>query len=618
MFNMKKMMMKQFLLLFMMLFFNVITSFSQSLSPKSNEKGKWGYVNESGKWVIKPKYTSAHPFKYGVGCVEKDGRLGFVNEKGKELLKCRFEKDAVVSKDYIFVKDANLNNQYYIYDLKSNKKRDCEIKNKEKTSKGAFIIEAEIKPLLFSTEVEVEKAFFVVDKDGNVDKISCKRDQSCNYRQNGYFYVFSNGNVYTPSGKHVLNFENGLCSLSEDKEDGVIYGTRPESQEKRYWYVSREDSVYAIPEDMDENEISKLLSYGNCIVQNPKGGYILFYNNKTQSETYEAINRNNEDCEYKLYKDGKWDYLYGAKLFDADIKGSKENANCFKPISCSSKRSTLLFAVREDDGKFNLYDPKEKKNLVTDCDSMSIFVDSRNIFHKDDVDSITVFYKGGYAGLFNANQNKVVIPANAYSSITKYAGRYWVKKNGKEGMMTMNSLKLLIPCIYDKLNVYYDDDYEYVFAKSNGKMGVLDRKTGDVIVPCRYSSVRHEYGLSRTYRVSNGKGFGLFREGKLILPIKEYSKRYNFSETEFTYNAFFGIFVWDKNEKVGVIDFKGKQIIPFVHDDYEFGNGTVIFLDQLAGNNVRVSIYSLYNKNLIASKVISDKWEMSIFLSKYA
>lgn len=592
----------------MMLFFNVITSFSQNLSPKSNEKGKWGYVDESGKWVIKPKYTNAHPFKYGVGCVEKDGRLGFVNEKGKELLKCRFEKDALVSKDYIFVKDANLNNVYYIYDLKSNKKRDCQIKNKEKTSEGAFIIEAEIKPLLFSTEVEVEKAFFVVDKDGNVDKISCKRDRSCEYRQNGYFYFFTNGNVYTSSGKHVLNYGDKSFLLSKDGKDGVIYGTRPESQEKEgYWYVTYEDSVYAIPEGMDENEISKLLSYGNCIVQNPKGGYIVFYNNKTQSETYEVIKRNNEYCQYKLYKDGKWDYLYGNMLVDADIKGSKEDVDRLNAISYSSKRSSLLFAVREDDGKFNLYDSKEKKNLVTDCDSMFNLADS-----------ITVFYKGGYAGLFNANQNKVVIPANTYSSITKYAGSYWVKKNGKEGMMTMNSLKLLIPCIYDKLNVYYDDDYQYVFAKSNGKMGVLDRETGDVIVPCLYKSVRHEYDLSRTYRVSNGKGFGLFREGKLILPIKEYSTRYNFSETKFVYNAFFGIFVWDKNEKVGVIDFKGKQIIPFVHDDYEFVNGTVIFFDQLAGNNVRVSIYSLFKKNLIASKVISDKWEMRIFLEKYA
>ena len=39
------------------------TLFSQNLTPQKDEKkGKWGYVDEQGKWKIKPKYDSAEPF----------------------------------------------------------------------------------------------------------------------------------------------------------------------------------------------------------------------------------------------------------------------------------------------------------------------------------------------------------------------------------------------------------------------------------------------------------------------------------------------------------------------------------------------------------------------------
>ncbi len=39
----------------------VISNFAyrQNLERKQAPKGKWGIVDESGKWIIKPKYTAS-------------------------------------------------------------------------------------------------------------------------------------------------------------------------------------------------------------------------------------------------------------------------------------------------------------------------------------------------------------------------------------------------------------------------------------------------------------------------------------------------------------------------------------------------------------------------------
>ena len=35
--------------------------FAQSVTPKQNDKGKWGIVDNTGKWVAKAEYTTIEP-----------------------------------------------------------------------------------------------------------------------------------------------------------------------------------------------------------------------------------------------------------------------------------------------------------------------------------------------------------------------------------------------------------------------------------------------------------------------------------------------------------------------------------------------------------------------------
>lgn len=64
---------------------------AQRLTPKSDpNKGTWGFVDANDKWVVKPKYTKAEPFRK-----MPDGRMasrvtdkektGYVDEAGKPI-----------------------------------------------------------------------------------------------------------------------------------------------------------------------------------------------------------------------------------------------------------------------------------------------------------------------------------------------------------------------------------------------------------------------------------------------------------------------------------------------------------------------------------------------------
>lgn len=640
--------MKYSLGLFLIFVLNVWTAYAQTLSPKQDEKkGKWGYVDQSGKWIIKPKYTHASPFKYGVGRVEKDGNVGYVNEKGKELLKCKYEKDAIESKDYLFVKYANLSNTYYLYDLKRKSRRSCTIENIEKTEKGAYIIkvtmEAESSPYVYSVD---ETRFFIVDKDGNVDQIFNEDNRissGLSYEHHKGFYQFSTGKLYSSSGKYLLDhsgrletnaYSSGAILLADGLGifDGYLDETKAvngrEGSTRGTFLVTPEDSVYALVD-----ELKKPLN----IVKNLNGGYKVFYNNMTESTTYEAVELEeyviyaaykyftgklngggpyNDYPGYKLYKDGKWDYCYEGRIINLGVKGSKDDADKLKLVVASVAQKKPFFAIKKENGKVDLYDPTEKKNIVSDCDSIKYLCDEYASCWKD-----------GFVGIFDAGQSQLVIPLGTYTQIQGFGDIFWANINGKRGIISKETYKQIVPCVYDKLYVRSDrvdaqegnKSVEHVYAQKDGKMGILERKTGKVVVPFRYTSIKRdsELGIYRVY--TSDTKFGLFDDskGKEILPCKEYSSRYQYDNVKFVYNALFGIFVWDKNNKVGVIDFNGKVIVPFAYDDYDIGRN-VMFVKK-EGNKATMYAYSLIKPRLLASQSfhINNTWGQAQFYRRY-
>lgn len=52
---------------------------------------KWGYINESGKFVIAPQYDFAFGFRDGLAVVEQNDRYGFIDETGKYVVQPAYD-----------------------------------------------------------------------------------------------------------------------------------------------------------------------------------------------------------------------------------------------------------------------------------------------------------------------------------------------------------------------------------------------------------------------------------------------------------------------------------------------------------------------------------------------
>ncbi len=51
----------------------------------------WGYMNEAGDVIVKPKYTFAQDFSNGVGLVSCSGKWGMVDQQGRERISCNYD-----------------------------------------------------------------------------------------------------------------------------------------------------------------------------------------------------------------------------------------------------------------------------------------------------------------------------------------------------------------------------------------------------------------------------------------------------------------------------------------------------------------------------------------------
>lgn len=61
------------------------------LRPLSS-RGKTGFVDAAGEWVIRPRYEDALPFSEGLAAVKEDGKWGFVDTEGKAVLDGLFDE----------------------------------------------------------------------------------------------------------------------------------------------------------------------------------------------------------------------------------------------------------------------------------------------------------------------------------------------------------------------------------------------------------------------------------------------------------------------------------------------------------------------------------------------
>lgn len=65
--------------------FELIGTFRMGLAPAKEPKGKWGFIDKMGSWVLGPVYDDAEEFFGGLAEVRKGNRRMYVNGSGQEV-----------------------------------------------------------------------------------------------------------------------------------------------------------------------------------------------------------------------------------------------------------------------------------------------------------------------------------------------------------------------------------------------------------------------------------------------------------------------------------------------------------------------------------------------------
>ncbi|WP_207511998.1 WG repeat-containing protein [Longitalea luteola] len=205
-----------------------------------------------------------------------------------------------------------------------------------------------------------------------------------------------------------------------------------------------------------------------------------------------------------------------------------------------------------------------------------------------------VVSKGGREGVINA-QNETVIPFE-YGNIRKSYNSSMhleVSKNGRYGLMNFVSRKMVIPAIYERVDVLSNNlvqvrkgnlytlfnlsgeqvfsnwysqldiniDSDYALVELNGKKGVIslaEKKT----IPLEYevlTRLRNGYSSTNTFFIAARAGrYGILgRDGKIVLPFQ-----YSMITT-----SGYDLVVVTKNNKKGLLTTEGTPVLAVEYDD---------------------------------------------------
>ena len=88
--TMRNLAIKASLLLFL---FSSCAFAQENNSPRPiQQNGKWGYIDSTGKIVIKPQFVSAEEFSEGLAAIENEhGKHGFIDESGAIVIEPKFD-----------------------------------------------------------------------------------------------------------------------------------------------------------------------------------------------------------------------------------------------------------------------------------------------------------------------------------------------------------------------------------------------------------------------------------------------------------------------------------------------------------------------------------------------
>lgn len=506
----------------------------QKVSGKSDERRarvlkdgnyswQWGFIDQTGKEIIPPEYTSASAF----------------DQYGYSKVKINVPIDRNCSAENLCTEE-DTTPMYYFIDKEGMRVSD------------------------YFRDVESISDEYWIGKDYKADQLIRKKDMKVLYESGTDSFLSIDSNTYKLSeyfikerkkdgksdlvnlkGEHLTNFRYQDMIAFNKFYFGLV-----EKDKKYTWYLLNKDFQ---PYGEDTHTETSLLSYsfnGNTIALEQKSGSFLV-NEKGEiiSEKYKRI----------LKAGDFYEALKGDSVGLINKKGQPVTPFKYHRADLYQNRFILLSTYKDNKTIVNVYDPET--NRVFD---ESFWMPGKKYI---------VAGQNKNFGIRNSNL-KIIIP-QIYKRLAPLGDTGYflaINKEGKKGLINHKN-KVIIPFIYDEgfFDIAFDfivpDKEEdkknigkyWILFKKDGASGILNYKS-EVIIPFENHSIS-SFSDPSVAVIWKDKKVGVMTRNKKVIP-SEYDRYQRGNDDN-------GYYFFIKDEKLGAVDENNKVIIPFEMEDVQ-------------------------------------------------
>lgn len=497
--------------------FDAVNIFSEGLaSAKKNDK--WGFIDESGKLVISPRYDEVDYFRTsGLCAVKRNGVWGFIDKFGKEVIAIIYPEVNQQMKDQNVI--VKKNNKWAIFDNLGRQLSDFIYDNIKRTDISDFSKD------IFTRDQSTyfENGAALVEIDGKYEFINAKARAAFpnnKFDSASVFDTFKNA-IVKRNGKYGIIKTDGTFKVPLEYDHIGYFDTNHAFSE---YYNVRKGEIYSIL----NRDLKKIGESYEPVFND--------FSNSDPTLTYKNLKGKVGiiDWQGKTLIPFEYDKLIqieNEKLFIA-VKNEKyglidEDGYLKIPFIYSS-----LYSF-DGTGNQILFIADEKKIIgINNKEVLNGYESTIPIYYN--VKKITVSKNKKY-GIVDLN-GKILLPLE-YDEISNWVEygpekRHFIVKNGKYGLIEFETFNTIVPPIYDKLVAKEN----LIFVTKNGKSGILDINNKE-ICPFIFDEIKpHKYfgyydGKNQLFYSKKGnKYFEITLKGKIIKEI--YQKGYK-NNTEY-------------------------------------------------------------------------------------
>ncbi len=483
------------------------SSMAQSvLEPEADKKGRWGYVDEYGRVVIKHKYDDAFPFEGNVAIVRKGEKFGFIDRTGTLVGKIQYSViEHYGDKGWYLVAEGGK-----MIDQKMREKlQRKEEKAEEKRTVGKIKVG-------FITLLKFKKGGRKTNaNDVIAESVDMGGSMRIPWVDAKWGLCDANGNVIIPLEYSKLSdIIDGCIYVAEGDKHGILTETGKVLVKPEYKQIGVFNQMgYCWVSDGGMDKTGQYVADKFGVID--RSGKVVVEPKYDLIGTYFA----DDESPYRYYAAGAKKILYQpySKIPDSDCRFLWFSDKNLKAGVADDKGNILI----PSDKYLTVYAPTcgmvplvEKKSFgFYDIQKKSFTPIKGKYTYGAYEYGLSKVNTGGIYYFVDKNQKKV---SKQYSTVTEFHDGLCVVGNGGKFGVIDSLGKEVIPLQFQNAKTMFSEGL--LGVQKNGKWGFIDQQ-GEIVFPFEYDNVDDfENGFCT---VSVNQKYGCMQhDGKLLLPIE--------------------------------------------------------------------------------------------------